>query len=107
KTTRFLVLEDEAAADVTEVLGRDDYRVVTFDGFLDTIIDIDRHIAAVDAAHPSRPTKGAALQTLSGDLLRTDGRTGEIGHERVDDAYALLEEFAATSANVLVVGRPG
>ena len=107
KTTRFLVVENGQDTDVTDVLGRDDYRVVTFDGFLATIIDIDHHLAEIDAAHPSLPAETAELRTLSGDLLRTDSRTGEIRHEEVEDAHALLEEFAATSANVLVMGRPG
>ena len=107
KTTRFLVVENGQDTNVTKMLGRDDYRVVTFDGFLATIIDIDHHLAEIDAAHPSLPAETAELRTLSGDLLRTDSRTGEIRHEEVEDAHALLEEFAATSANVLVMGRPG
>jgi hypothetical protein len=107
KMTRFLVLEDGQEADVTEVLGRDDYRVVTFDEFLATIIDIDRHLAEIETAHPRLPTDRGQLRAISGDLLRTDGRTGEIRHEQVGDASALLEDLASTSANVLVVGRPG
>jgi hypothetical protein len=107
KMTRFLVLEEGQPTDLTTVLGHADYRVVAYDGFLDTIIDIRRHLADIDAAHPHMPRDHADLRPLSAHLMRTDDRTGEIQHEPVGDVLALLKQSTTRSANLLVVGRPG
>lgn len=100
KTTRFIVLDRD---DIETLADFRDYRVVTFDRFLDAIVDLDAHLASVmrvDLISDARIPLGA-------DLLVTDERTGNATVSRVGDAYSLLAETAATGGNLLVVGRSG
>jgi Sulfatase-modifying factor enzyme 1/NACHT domain len=100
KTTRFLVL-DEDPADIQS--GLQDYRVVTYNRFLDTIVDIEAHLTAVMRvdllSEPRLP--------LPADLLLTDERSGNASVSRVGDAFTLLSDAAVNGGNVLVVGRSG
>jgi hypothetical protein len=109
KLTRFLVVEDEAGTTtVPESFGDVGTRVVAYDRFVDTIVDVTGHLASIRAAYP--PSGGAgSLEAgrLTGELLETDQQTGEMRSAGVDDAAALLIRLASSSANVLVIGGPG
>lgn len=100
KTTRFLVLDRNG---IEALAGLQDYRVVTFDRFLDTIVDLNAHLASVMRVDLLSETRFP----LSADLLAADERSGNATVSRVGDAYSLLGETAAGGGNLLVVGRPG
>jgi hypothetical protein len=99
-TTRFLVLDSDESSSLA---GLHDYRVVTFDRFLDTIVDLDAHLTSVMRVD----LQSEARVPLSADLLVTDERSGDAAVSRVGDAYAMLAEAAVGGGNMLVVGRPG
>ncbi|MER5477955.1 SUMF1/EgtB/PvdO family nonheme iron enzyme [Streptomyces sp. NPDC002734] len=117
KLTRFVVLDvdepDQGDDDggvsggpggraLQQLLGTD-VRIVPYGGFVDTIVQIDAHLAplaAILAPAESRSPVSAAM-------LRTHPLTGESGVERTGDAAELLVRLAQGSANVLVTGRPG
>ncbi|EKX65944.1 hypothetical protein STRIP9103_03440 [Streptomyces ipomoeae 91-03] len=112
KLTRFVVLDDDGDSDdrgggaasnpLHQLLG-EDFRIVRYDGFLDTIIDLDSHLARLaPTAAPTEPRATVAAVTLT-----TDQRTGESWVARSGDAAELLAQLARSSANVLVTGRPG
>ena len=46
KLTRFLILEENGTGPATSPLGGD-YRVLTYDRFMDAFVDLDRHLADV------------------------------------------------------------
>lgn len=98
KLTRFLVLDEHADQDLAVF---NDYRVVTYDRFMDTQVDSDAHLAPFTEAVQERQVP------LSAALLTTEERSGEMALERVGDAYRMLSEVATAGGNVLVVGRPG
>ncbi|MFD4828763.1 SUMF1/EgtB/PvdO family nonheme iron enzyme [Streptomyces uncialis] len=102
KLTRFVVLDDEPVD--TEGMFGDDHRCVSFDRFVDTLVDFDTHLAAFLPA-PAVPE--AQRLPLAAALLMTDPLTGEGRITDIADAVPLLGELADTSANVLVVGRAG
>lgn len=104
KLTRFLVLEEDGDSRVSSPLGGD-YRVLTYDRFMDAFVDLDRHLADVVESHPRLLETGRLA--VSGDLLTTDERTGEQQVTRVGAADQLLDEVAATGGNLLIVGRSG
>ncbi|MFC0862545.1 SUMF1/EgtB/PvdO family nonheme iron enzyme [Sphaerimonospora cavernae] len=104
KLTRFLILEENGVQRAPQPLG-DDYRVLTYDRFMDAFVDLDRHLADVLASYPE-PAAGARL-TISGDLLTTDEQTGEQRISQVGAADGLLDEVAASGGNLLIVGRSG
>ena len=103
KLTRFLVLEDEVSGSVPETL-RNDYRVVGYDAFMGTFVDVDRHLADVTGLYPRLD---AAVLPVMGDLLTADEQSGEMAVTSDGAAVALLDRVAAAGGNLLIVGRPG
>ncbi len=114
KLTRFLILEEESGGQVPEPL-REDCRVVTYDHFMDAFVDVDRHLAEVIALYPSpaglsppgSTSSDAVDVPVSGDVLTTDERSGQMRIAKAGTASQLLEELAASGGNLLIVGRPG
>ncbi len=115
KLTRFLILEEESGGRVPEPL-REDCRVVTYDHFMDAFVDVDRHLADVLGLYPSPAglspepvgTSSDAVDVpVSGDVLTTDERSGQMRISKAGTASQLLEELAASGGNLLIVGRPG
>ncbi|MET8049527.1 SUMF1/EgtB/PvdO family nonheme iron enzyme [Streptosporangium sp. NPDC005286] len=104
KLTRFLILEENGIAQAPSPLGGD-YRVLTYDRFMDAFVDLDRHLADVVGTYPQLLDAGRL--TVSGDLLTTDERTGEQRVSQVGAADQLLDEVAASGGNLLIVGRSG
>ncbi|MFF3445286.1 SUMF1/EgtB/PvdO family nonheme iron enzyme [Streptosporangium sp. NPDC002721] len=104
KLTRFLILEENSVHVVPSPLG-EDYRIVTYDRFMDAFVDLERHLADVFGAYPE--LLDPAGLTISGDLLTTDERTGEQRISRVGAADQLLDEVASSGGNLLIVGRSG
>ncbi|MFD7485332.1 SUMF1/EgtB/PvdO family nonheme iron enzyme [Streptomyces mirabilis] len=104
KLTRFVVLDNDGAGPgaLHQMLGLD-FRIVRYDGFVDTIVNLDTHLADLTSAdRPAEPLTAVAAAALS-----TDPRTGESKVEQSGDAAELLTRLARGSANVLVTGRPG
>jgi Cdc6-like AAA superfamily ATPase len=83
---------------------REDFRVVTYDHFMGTLVDIDRHVTDVTGLYPSlaRP-----VQPVPGDLLAADELSGEMRITAHGTAAELLTSIAAGGGNLLIVGRPG
>ncbi|MFC7217592.1 SUMF1/EgtB/PvdO family nonheme iron enzyme [Streptomyces polyrhachis] len=109
KLTRFVILDngdgDGSRTDSTALhpmLGRD-VRIVRYDGFVDTLVDLDAHLAGLAPA--TEP--GERRTPVTAASLTTDPRTGEPRVEPVGDAAELLARLARGSANILVTGRPG
>ncbi|MFC8429233.1 SUMF1/EgtB/PvdO family nonheme iron enzyme [Streptomyces sp. NPDC057253] len=105
KLTRFVVLEDDGGAvpgALQPVLGLD-FRIVRYDGFVDTLVNLDGHLAALTSVGDSAEPRTA----VAAAVLTTDPRTGEPSLEQSSDAAQLLTGLARGSANVLVTGRPG
>ena len=105
KLTRFLILEEDEEDDgqIPAAL-RDDCRVVTYDRFLGSFVDLGRHLADIAALYPGL---AADMVPVPGDLLTADDRSGEMTITRAGSAAELLAEMAADGGNLLVVGRPG
>ncbi|MEU6521737.1 SUMF1/EgtB/PvdO family nonheme iron enzyme [Streptomyces sp. NPDC046924] len=112
KLTRFVVMDNDdgaTSAGLRQLLGTD-FRIVRYDGFVDTIVDLDLHLAglAVDTgtgtAEDTAPEPRTAVAATS---LSTDPRTGEATVTESGDAAELLARLVRGSANVLVTGRPG
>lgn len=106
KLTRFVILDDECGGiespnSLQELLGQD-YRIVRYDSFIDTLIDLDAHFAAFAAANRVEQMVAVKATTLSPDPL-----TGESRLQTVEDVAPLLGRLAREPANVLVTGRPG
>ncbi|WP_234318898.1 SUMF1/EgtB/PvdO family nonheme iron enzyme [Streptomyces sp. NRRL S-237] len=104
KLTRFVVLDNDGDGEsgaLQHMLGVD-FRIVRYDGFVDTIVNLDTHLADLASAHPEEPRTAVAAATLT-----TDPRTGESKVEQSSDAAELVARLACGSANVLVTGRPG
>lgn len=104
KLTRFLVLEENGSGQVSNPLG-DDYRILTYDRFMDAFVNLDQHLTDVVGSYPELLAAGRL--TVSGDLLTTDERTGEQQVSRIGAADQLLDDVAATGGNLLIVGRAG
>ncbi|MFI0818571.1 SUMF1/EgtB/PvdO family nonheme iron enzyme [Streptomyces sp. NPDC021098] len=102
KLTRFVILDD-TVDQVHPLLGQD-YRVVGYDGFIDTIVDLHTHLASCATAAPEMPSERLPLP---GALLTSDPHTGESQISEVEDAEPLLARLMQASANVLVIGKPG
>lgn len=106
KLTRFVVLEDDngsaASGALHDLLGLD-FRIVRYDGFVETLINLDTHIGAIESSvghvDPHVP--------ISAAVLSTDPHTGESRMAESEDAAELLTRLARGSANVLVTGRSG
>ncbi|MEU1212934.1 SUMF1/EgtB/PvdO family nonheme iron enzyme [Streptomyces sp. NPDC005790] len=106
KLTRFVVLEEDndsaTSAGLRDLLGLD-FRIVRYDGFVDTLVDLDAHLGVVSStgvpAEPRTPVSAA--------VLSTDPLSGESRMTESEDASELLTRLAQGSANVLVTGRPG
>lgn len=122
KLTRFVVLgepvepgkEEEAQQNpLLQLLGQD-YRIVSYGRFLDTLIDLDRHLVDVRALQgtsvggSAEDATGAPTTTpLKAAALSTDPHTGESRLSEREDAASLLARLLSGRANVLVTGRPG
>lgn len=104
KLTRFVVLDDDggtAPGALHQMLGLD-FRIVRYDGFVDTIVNLDTHLADLTSTTQEEPRAAIAAAALT-----TDPRTGESTMEQSGDAAQLLTRLSRGSANVLVTGRPG
>ncbi|MFD3440245.1 SUMF1/EgtB/PvdO family nonheme iron enzyme [Streptomyces sp. NPDC058685] len=105
KLTRFVILEDHndsMSSALHQMLGLD-LRIVRYDGFVDTLVNLDIHLGPVaTAAVPAEPRTALAAAVLS-----ADPHTGESTMAESADAAELLSRLACGSANVLVTGRPG
>ncbi|WAX78277.1 SUMF1/EgtB/PvdO family nonheme iron enzyme [Streptomyces sp. KMM 9044] len=104
KLTRFVVLDGVGAGPgaLHQLLGTD-FRIVPYDGFVDTIVSLETHLSGLTSVSGScEPRAAVAAATLT-----TDPRTGEQKVEQSSDAAELLTRLACGSANVLVTGRPG
>ncbi|MEV6586640.1 SUMF1/EgtB/PvdO family nonheme iron enzyme [Streptomyces acidicola] len=107
KLTRFVVLDDDsgsgtASGALHQLLGQD-FRIVGYEGFVDTIVNLDNHLAPLTStASPAEPRAAVTAATLT-----TDPRTGEAQVAQAGDAAQLLAHLTRGSANVLVTGRPG
>ncbi|WP_233273821.1 SUMF1/EgtB/PvdO family nonheme iron enzyme [Streptomyces broussonetiae] len=106
KLTRFVVLDDDdggaGPGALHRILGLD-FRVVRYDGFVDTIVNLDTHLADLTTAdNLAEPRTAVAAAALT-----IDTRTGESKMEQSADAAELVTRLARGSANVLVTGRPG
>ncbi len=103
KLTRFLVLDEDGAGELPRAL-REDYRVVTYDRFMDTFVDLGKHLADVTGRYPRLD---AAVAPVHGDLLSVDERSGEMELSSAGTAWDLVGQVAARGGNLLIVGRPG
>ncbi|WP_249416518.1 SUMF1/EgtB/PvdO family nonheme iron enzyme [Streptomyces sp. TS71-3] len=105
KLTRFVVLDNDSGAQpgaLHQMLGLD-FRIVRYDGFVDTLVDLDAHLSHLSSAHVLAGPRTA----VPAAALTTDPRTGELRMEQSEDAAELLRRLVRGSANVLVTGRPG
>ncbi|MFJ9028069.1 SUMF1/EgtB/PvdO family nonheme iron enzyme [Streptomyces sp. NPDC102274] len=106
KLTRFVILEEDRNGNqlpglLRQLLGQD-YRMVRYEMFVDTLIDLGIHLsdsALTDMAE--------ALTPITASVLSIDPRTGDSRIEAAEDAAALLARAARGHANILVTGRPG
>ncbi|MEV5576618.1 SUMF1/EgtB/PvdO family nonheme iron enzyme [Spirillospora sp. NPDC052269] len=97
KLTRFLVLEsDEVVTGAFE-----DYRVVAYSRFMDTLVDIEAHLQAVTLSMPGE------FVPLAAELLTAGQQSADMSVSRIGDAHQLLDEVARSSGNLLLVGRSG
>jgi hypothetical protein len=103
KVTRFLVVDDEPPAE-TAAFVDGEIRIVAYDRFVERIVDIPAHLAALA---PTPAPGGTGMVTIAGEVLETDPRTGEMTVTETDDAAAILHRLAGSSANILVIGGPG
>lgn len=105
KLTRFVVLEDDGGSRpgdrLHELVGQD-CRIVRYDGFVDTLVNLDAHLDAISASALTEP-----VSALTAAVLSADPQTGEPLVTESGDAAALLARLAKGSANVLVTGRSG
>ncbi|WP_405888526.1 SUMF1/EgtB/PvdO family nonheme iron enzyme [Streptomyces sp. NBC_01136] len=105
KLTRFVILDDVGGGAGTgplhQMLGMD-FRIVRYDGFVDTIVNLEAHLAGLASPAPAEPRTPVAAAVMT-----TDPYTGESKVVQSEDAAELLTRLACGSANVLVTGRPG
>jgi formylglycine-generating enzyme required for sulfatase activity len=108
KLTRFLVVDDEPATERVP-FGDGEARIVAYERFVETIVDVPGHLGLIGGAYPQLPAAApaGAVARLTGEVLETDQRTGEMRTAGVDDAVALLAGLTSSSANVLLIGGPG
>ncbi|MBQ1096991.1 SUMF1/EgtB/PvdO family nonheme iron enzyme [Streptomyces sp. b94] len=112
KLTRFVVVDTDGGATpgaLHQLLGTD-FRIVRYDGFVDTVVNLDAHLAGIAEATVPDDTPGAAPEpraAVAATVLSTDPRTGEATVTESGDAAELLARLASSSANILVTGRPG
>ena len=106
KLTRFLVVEEEGGS--AGEVAFEDYRVVNYERFIETLVNLDAHLATVVTAYPALTSVGPGERLPVGaDLLSADERSGEMTLTTVGDAAGLLAEVATAGGNALVVGRSG
>ncbi|HVB43030.1 MAG TPA: SUMF1/EgtB/PvdO family nonheme iron enzyme [Streptosporangiaceae bacterium] len=103
RLTRLVVLEQHDGSQLPDPLPGD-CQVVAYDRFVDTLVDLDRHLADTAATYPSLDGPGLPV---AGDLLRVDERSGELAVSAAGDAGGLLGQVAVAGGNMLIVGRPG
>ena len=104
KLTRFLILEADSGTNPLPGTLHEDYRVVTYDNFMGTFVDLDRHLADVAGLYPRLD---AASVPVTGDLLTAGERSGQMRITAAGPAADLLDQVAASGGNLLIVGRPG
>lgn len=107
KLTRFVVLDEdggggELPSPLQELLGQD-CRIIRYDAFIGTFLDLDAHLATPVGAS----TAAAPWVSVTATVLSPDPRTGESRLRSAEDAAPLLGRLARGSANILVTGRPG
>jgi hypothetical protein len=102
KLTRFLIVDDVENTDAAADFG--DHRIIGYDRFLDTIVDVPAHLSRITTGYPELPARPAII---GADLLSTDENTGEYAVHQVGDAVHLLEQLTGSGGNALVVGRTG
>jgi len=103
KVTRFLVLEQEGGDGLPEHLSAD-RRVVTYDRFMDTFVDLDRYRADINGLYPQ---PGAAAVPVRGEVLTVDERSGQTDISAAGSAPELRRQIAVEGGNLLVLGRLG
>ncbi|MEX5711383.1 SUMF1/EgtB/PvdO family nonheme iron enzyme [Parafrankia sp. FMc6] len=106
KLTRFLIVEDDPPAD-TAPFADGEIRIVAYERFVERIIDVPAHLAALTLTYPEPSPEGVQPIIIAGDILKTDPHSGDLVVSESSDAAAILRRLAATSANVLVIGGPG
>ncbi|MFK4149461.1 SUMF1/EgtB/PvdO family nonheme iron enzyme [Streptomyces sp. NPDC004065] len=112
KLTRFVIVDNDAGAvpgALHQLLGTD-FRIIRYDGFVDTIVNLEAHLAGLTENTTAGISDEDVLQprtALTATALSTDPRTGEAEVTESGDAADLLARLARGSANVLVTGRPG
>ncbi|MGW3860547.1 SUMF1/EgtB/PvdO family nonheme iron enzyme [Streptomyces sp. NPDC005047] len=112
KLTRFVVVDNDGGAApgaLHQLLGTD-FRIVRYDGFVDTVVNLDTHLAGFSGLAAPGDVKGtspAPRTAVAASVLSADPRTGESMVTESGDAAELLARLAGGSANVLVTGRPG
>ncbi len=105
KLTRFLVVDEH---DSPNEITFEDYRVVDYERFIETLVNLEVHLATIATAHPALTDVEAAEQLpIAADLLSADERSGEMALTKLGDATTLLSEVATDGGNALVVGRSG
>ncbi|MGW7266278.1 SUMF1/EgtB/PvdO family nonheme iron enzyme [Streptomyces sp. NPDC054842] len=105
KLTRFVIVDNDGGAGpgaLHRILGTD-FRVVRYDGFVDTIVSLETHLSGLTPAGDAAEPRSA----VAAAVLTTDPHTGEQKVEQSGDAAELLTRLSCGSANVLVTGRPG
>ncbi|MFE2507650.1 SUMF1/EgtB/PvdO family nonheme iron enzyme [Streptomyces naganishii] len=113
KLTRFVVVDDDGRSGgsgaLHQLLGTD-FRIVRYDGFVDTVVSLDVHLSGLTGSTAEEVADGATPQprlAVAATALSTDPRTGEQTVTESGDAAGLLTRLARGSANILVTGRPG
>lgn len=112
KLTRFVVVDNdggEGSGALHQLLGTD-FRIVRYDGFVDTIVNLDIHLAGLadnTTAEVDNDITPELRVPVAATTLSTDPRTGEQKVTESGDAAELLTRLARGSANILVTGRPG
>jgi hypothetical protein len=103
KLTRYLIVEQDGDGDLPASFPAD-CQVVTYDRFMDTFVDVGRHLADVAARYPRLD---AATAPVLGDLLTVDERSGDMEVCSAGPARELLSNIATAGGNMLIVGPPG
>ncbi|CAO5161697.1 AAA+ ATPase domain-containing protein [Frankia sp. AiPs1] len=125
KHTRFLLVDDEPAMSVAP-FADGEIRIITYDRFIERIIDVPSHLAALTVRYPAAtpepgptpmpraspeqedvPQTAPAPLQIAGEVLATDQSTGEMTVTEASDAVQILRRLVEASANALVIGGPG
>jgi hypothetical protein len=102
RLTRLVILEEDGGELPGEL--RHGCQVVAYDRFMDTFVDLERHVADIARLYPHLDSPAVPLQ---GDLLTVDDLSGEMEVSTAGDARELLARVAQDGGNLLIMGRPG